>query len=81
MAKKKILEMILHDNGRAELHCDINERDDLEIGRVAGGILTLMAKDEMFRALVGLCWDIYSSNPQIVEDLTEEAVRKAMEAN
>ena len=78
MAKKKILEITLHDNGRSELFLDMDENNELEVRRIMACIFSLMDARPSFATLVEFCADIYRDDPELIGRAAKEARESAM---
>lgn len=81
MKKKKLLEVTLLDNGRAELHLDFDKEDEMECRRLASCILSLMGVSETFADIVCLCGSIFLNKEDDVKELTAKAIKSASKMN
>lgn len=79
MAKKKVLEITLHDNGRSEVHLDV--RGELEGQRLMAAILTIMTQSDLFAEIVNACAEIFVNSQEEVKEAARKSIDAAMKAN
>ncbi|MBR1436158.1 MAG: hypothetical protein IJ584_13730 [Bacteroidales bacterium] len=79
MAKKKVFEITLHDNGRSECHLDV--RGELEGQRLMAAILTIMTQSDLFAEIVNACAEIFSNSQEEVKEAARKSIDAAMKTN
>ena len=77
--KKKVLEITLHDDGRAE--CHLGEMEGMEIKRLTSALLTLMSRSEEFAGIMSFCAAFYARHEELVDKETEKAIAAAQKVN
>ena len=79
MAKKKVLEITLHDNGRSEVH--LNVGGHLDGQRLMAAFLSIMAQSDDFAYMVTTCANIFGESLEKVKEAVKKSIDAAMKTN